>query len=1014
MSRRLWLHGGACTHTHVSLRCHRQVSQVPPRCHRCPHVPAGGRPRGGACTHTQVSHTGVTHRCPRCHTQVSQVSQTGVPGAPQVSQVSPCPRRRRPRGGAAQRDGGAGAGRGAAVPLPGAGAGAGGAGDVAEARPGRGARRGGRAEPAARRARAGALRGPRAAPRPRRPGRRRHRPAQRRAGRRGRLRVSPDHLPHGQLRGAPDAQGAGATAAHPEPGPAAGGGPGPDAGGLVHGRGQPGALGALGDRGARHQRHAALGPRALRLRHQRVLPGARAQHERQEPHLRGGTPRPAPREEDHAPAQRRLPVGRVGAGPHGRVAGGDGGGGADLPGGWQPPPDLQLDTGGRATARGCQGQGGHAAVPAAAGRGRRRRLRVPSVQPRGRQGGPGQRQHPGTRHRGHRAPRGPGVRLGGRGRGHRRRPALRPRHRRGGHDPVPQTQDPAHLREVRGGADADPGEFHPEAPLQPQQRPPGTAGGDAAAADGESPGQPARGQPERGQPAWHQHLLRHERGARGPQLLHALHGAGDRDADRRPRRLRCPRGATAAGARREGAQGGGGGGGRRGGPHQGGHDALRAGERDAAGQAQLQRHLHQRPRPPGVSRAPGGHLGTPGDSQGTASPPRTRPALSPPLWSPGVTSLLVWGQDGLWSLVSPPCWCGAGDKDSAPGLCHLPAGVGSRWTLVPKCHLPAGVGLGTRTVPQDWLRSPGVTSLLVWGQAKTLVPKCHLPAGTWSWGHHRAPGHSSVPKCHLAAGTGLGTPPSSRTSPVPKCHLPAITGLGTSPRTSSCPQVSPPCWRGVKDGLWSPNATSLLSQPWGHHQAPDKLLSPRATQPGAGDTRGDTRDPQDSPNSPGPSGAGAPVSPQTPPGWVALGTAVSPPPGWVALGTAVSPPLGCGGTGDSRVPSPGLWWHWGQPCPPKPPGLWWHWGQPCPLPWAVVTLGTAVSPPPRAGWHWGQPCPLPWAVVALGTAVSPPPRAGGGAVQPCIDPVNKGPAGLGPSVTPWGHWGHGGDTKTRG
>lgn len=97
-----------------------------------------------------------------------------------------------------------------------------------------------------------------------------------------------------------------AAAAHPEPRAAAGGGSGPDAGSLVHGGGQPGALSTLGDGGAWHQRHAPLGACPLCFCHQRVFPGAWAQHERQEPDLCGGPPWPAPREEDHPPPQRRL------------------------------------------------------------------------------------------------------------------------------------------------------------------------------------------------------------------------------------------------------------------------------------------------------------------------------------------------------------------------------------------------------------------------------------------------------------------------------------------------------------------------------------------------------------------------------------------------------------------------------------------------------------------------------------------------------------------------------------
>lgn len=45
----------------------------------------------------------------------------------------------------------------------------------------------------------------------------------------------------------------------------------------------------------------------------------------------------------HCPLVPR-PVGCLGAGAHGGVAGGHGGGHADLPGGRQPPPHLQLDT----------------------------------------------------------------------------------------------------------------------------------------------------------------------------------------------------------------------------------------------------------------------------------------------------------------------------------------------------------------------------------------------------------------------------------------------------------------------------------------------------------------------------------------------------------------------------------------------------------------------------------------------------------------------------------------------
>ncbi|XP_059727120.1 nectin-4 isoform X11 [Haemorhous mexicanus] len=80
-------------------RCLYPHSGVTHRCPRCPRCPPGVTgvplsPQAVAAWRCLYPHSGVTHRC---HTQVSQ---TGVPGAPQVSQVSPCPRRRWPHGGA--------------------------------------------------------------------------------------------------------------------------------------------------------------------------------------------------------------------------------------------------------------------------------------------------------------------------------------------------------------------------------------------------------------------------------------------------------------------------------------------------------------------------------------------------------------------------------------------------------------------------------------------------------------------------------------------------------------------------------------------------------------------------------------------------------------------------------------------------------------------------------------------------------------------------------------------------
>lgn len=198
--------------------------------------------------------------------------------------------------------------------------------------------------------------------------------------------------------------------------------------------------------------------------------------------------------------------------------------------------------------------------------------------------------------------------------------------------------------------------------------------------------------------------------------------------------------------------------------------------------------------------------------------------------------------------VSPPCWHMELGTPPSPRTFFGPQ-------VSPCCWHRLG---DTHTALLDVLWSPSATSLLAqgWGHHEApghaLVPKCHLPV---VWGQGPAP----VPWCHLAAGTGLGTPLSSRTfsgpqvsppcwcgvreglwspsatslpsqpwgqapgqAPVPKCHFPAVAGLGTPPsaRTSSCPQVSPPCWFGVRDELWSPSATSLPSQAWGQAPVP--------------------------------------------------------------------------------------------------------------------------------------------------------------------------------------------------